>query len=200
MLAAIRLLIFTGMRRNEVLTLRWQDVNTEKAMLSCRLDSIEPRHQAPQARSQDCLQAGWFSSASIGGADKENSETQSWRRHGEKLDIEAVIDLHEVLERRCRIRLAPASGSAPDKTKPGGVPLHLRGEAGVSAEASIAQPAGSSTGSTDGCCALQSVQNRDPPGSVTLTSAATKARVQFAEVAPFRADRCDRFSRPSCLT
>ena len=41
---------------------------------------FEPRHQAPQARSQDCLQAGWFSSASIGGADKENSETQSWRR------------------------------------------------------------------------------------------------------------------------
>jgi integrase len=33
-LAAIRLLIFTGMRRNEVLTLRWQDVNTEMAMLS----------------------------------------------------------------------------------------------------------------------------------------------------------------------
>lgn len=33
-LAAIRLLIFTGMRRNEVLGLRWQHVNTEKAMLT----------------------------------------------------------------------------------------------------------------------------------------------------------------------
>jgi integrase len=33
-LAAIRLLIFTGMRRNEVLGLRWQHVNTDRAMLS----------------------------------------------------------------------------------------------------------------------------------------------------------------------
>jgi integrase len=32
-IAAIRLLMFTGMRRNEVLTLRWQHVNTDKAML-----------------------------------------------------------------------------------------------------------------------------------------------------------------------
>ena len=36
---------------------------------------FEPRHQAPQARSQGRLQAGWFISASIGGADKEVSET-----------------------------------------------------------------------------------------------------------------------------
>jgi integrase len=33
-LAAIRLLIFTGMRRNEVLSLRWQHVNTDRAMLT----------------------------------------------------------------------------------------------------------------------------------------------------------------------
>jgi len=33
-LAAIRLLIFTGMRRGEVLTLRWQHVNADKAMLT----------------------------------------------------------------------------------------------------------------------------------------------------------------------
>ena len=32
--AAIRLLMFTGMRRNEVLTLRWQHVNIDKAMLA----------------------------------------------------------------------------------------------------------------------------------------------------------------------
>jgi integrase len=32
-LAAIRLLLFTGMRRNEVLTLRWQHVDTSKAMV-----------------------------------------------------------------------------------------------------------------------------------------------------------------------
>jgi hypothetical protein len=34
----------------------------------------------PQARSQDCLQARWFSCSSVGGADKEVSETQSPRR------------------------------------------------------------------------------------------------------------------------
>jgi integrase len=33
-LAAIRLLMFTGKRRNEVLSLRWQNVNTERAMLT----------------------------------------------------------------------------------------------------------------------------------------------------------------------
>ena len=41
---------------------------------------FEPRQQAPQARSQDFLQVGWFGCASIGGAEKEVSETQSWRR------------------------------------------------------------------------------------------------------------------------
>ncbi|MEQ1521985.1 MAG: site-specific integrase [Aestuariivirga sp.] len=35
-IAAIRLLIFTGCRRNEILTLRWGDVNLERAILSLR--------------------------------------------------------------------------------------------------------------------------------------------------------------------
>ena len=38
---------------------------------------FEPRHQAPQARSQGRLQGGWSICASIGRADKELSETQS---------------------------------------------------------------------------------------------------------------------------
>ena len=45
-----------------------------------RVDRLEPRHEAPQARSQDRLQAGRVSCASIDGADKEVPETQSRRR------------------------------------------------------------------------------------------------------------------------
>ena len=55
------------------------EAKANSAAMSAWID-FEPRHQAPQARSQDCLQAGWFSSASIGGAEKEFSETKSWRR------------------------------------------------------------------------------------------------------------------------
>ena len=56
-----------------------EEAKASSAAMSAWID-FEPRQQAPQARSQDCLQAGWFSCASIGGADKEVSETQSWRR------------------------------------------------------------------------------------------------------------------------
>ena len=42
-IAAIRLLIFTGMRRNEVLTLRWQHVNVDKAMLFLPETKTGPR-------------------------------------------------------------------------------------------------------------------------------------------------------------
>ena len=55
------------------------EAKASSAAMSAWID-FEPRQQAPQARSQDCLQAGWFSCASIGGADKEVSETQSRRR------------------------------------------------------------------------------------------------------------------------
>jgi len=42
-LAAIRLLLFTGMRRNEVLSLRWEHVNLEKAMLFLPETKTGPR-------------------------------------------------------------------------------------------------------------------------------------------------------------
>src|SRR6478736_2776970 len=42
-----------------------------------RLDRFEPRREAPQARSQDRLQAGAISCASIDGDDEEVSETQT---------------------------------------------------------------------------------------------------------------------------
>lgn len=42
-LAAIRLLLFTGMRRNEVLTLRWEHVSVEKAMLLLPETKTGPR-------------------------------------------------------------------------------------------------------------------------------------------------------------
>ena len=42
-LGAIRLLLFTGMRRNEVLTLRWEHVNIEKSMLFLPETKTGPR-------------------------------------------------------------------------------------------------------------------------------------------------------------
>jgi integrase len=41
--AALRLLLFTGMRRNEVLTLRWEHVNIEKSMLFLPETKTGPR-------------------------------------------------------------------------------------------------------------------------------------------------------------
>ena len=55
------------------------EAKASSAAMSAWIDSNRDT-QAPQARSQDRLQAGWFSCASIGGADEEVSETQSWRR------------------------------------------------------------------------------------------------------------------------
>ena len=50
-----------------------------QGQLGChvRVDRFEPRREAPQARSQDRLQAGGISCASIDGDDEEVSETQS---------------------------------------------------------------------------------------------------------------------------
>ena len=50
-----------------------------QGQLSClvRLDKLEPRREAPQARSQDRLQADRISCASIDGDDEEVSETQT---------------------------------------------------------------------------------------------------------------------------
>lgn len=42
-IAALRLLLFTGMRRNEVLTLRWEHVNIEKSMLFLPETKTGPR-------------------------------------------------------------------------------------------------------------------------------------------------------------
>jgi hypothetical protein len=42
-----------------------------------RVDRLEPKREAPQARSQDRLQAGGISCASIEGDDEEVSETQT---------------------------------------------------------------------------------------------------------------------------
>jgi hypothetical protein len=41
------------------------------------LDRLEPKREAPQARSQDRLQAGGISCASIDGDNEEVAETQS---------------------------------------------------------------------------------------------------------------------------
>ena len=54
------------------------EAKASSAAMSAWID-FEPRQQAPQAQSQDCLQACWFPCASIGGADKEVSETQRRR-------------------------------------------------------------------------------------------------------------------------
>ena len=55
-----------------------------QGQLSCyvRLDRVEPKREAPQARSQDRLQAGGISCASIDGDDEEVSETQTRRLCG----------------------------------------------------------------------------------------------------------------------
>jgi hypothetical protein len=42
------------------------------------VDRLEPKREAPQARSQDRLQAGGIGCASIDGDDEEVSETQSY--------------------------------------------------------------------------------------------------------------------------
>jgi hypothetical protein len=42
------------------------------------VDRLESKREAPQARSQDSLQAGGISCVSIDGADEEVSETQSY--------------------------------------------------------------------------------------------------------------------------
>ena len=55
------------------------EAKASSAAMSAWID-FEPRHQAPQAQSQDRLQVGWINRASIDEADKEVSETQSWRR------------------------------------------------------------------------------------------------------------------------
>ena len=48
----------------------------EEAMAN-RADRLEPKREAPQARSQDRLQAGGISCASIDGVDEVVSETES---------------------------------------------------------------------------------------------------------------------------
>ena len=50
-----------------------------QGQLGChvRVDRLEPKREAPQARSQDRLQAGGISCASIDGDDEEVSETQT---------------------------------------------------------------------------------------------------------------------------
>ena len=55
-----------------------------QGQLGChvRLDRLEPKREAPQARSQDRLQAGGISCASIDGDDEEVSETQTERLCG----------------------------------------------------------------------------------------------------------------------
>src|ERR1700726_3533211 len=55
-----------------------------QGQLGChvRLDRLEPKREAPQARSQDRLQAGGISSASIDRDDEEVSETQTRRLCG----------------------------------------------------------------------------------------------------------------------
>ena len=55
-----------------------------QGQLGChvRVDKLEPKREAPQARSQDRLQAGGISCASIDGADEEVSETQTRRLCG----------------------------------------------------------------------------------------------------------------------
>src|SRR3984885_11486272 len=52
-----------------------------QGQLSChvRMDRLEPKREAPQARSQDRLQTGGISCASIDGDDEEVSETQTGR-------------------------------------------------------------------------------------------------------------------------
>ena len=53
-----------------------EEAKANSAAMSAWID-FEPRREAPQARSQDRLQAGRVSCASIDGADEEVSETQS---------------------------------------------------------------------------------------------------------------------------
>ena len=53
------------------------EAKANSAAMSAWID-FEPRHEAPQARSQDRLQAGGINCASIDGAKEEVSETQSW--------------------------------------------------------------------------------------------------------------------------
>src|ERR1700733_4855954 len=55
-----------------------------QGQLSChvRLDRLEPKREPPQARSQDHLQAGGISCASIDRDDEEVSETQTRRLCG----------------------------------------------------------------------------------------------------------------------
>ena len=52
------------------------EAKASSAAMSAWID-FEPRHQAPQARSQDRLQAGGIGCASIDSDDEEVSETQS---------------------------------------------------------------------------------------------------------------------------
>ena len=44
------------------------------------VDRLQPKHEAPQARSQERLQGGGINCVSIAGAEEEVAETQSWRR------------------------------------------------------------------------------------------------------------------------
>lgn len=55
-----------------VISHAWGPAKASTAAMSAWIESN--RDKRPQAQSEQCLQAGWFICASIGGGDKEVSE------------------------------------------------------------------------------------------------------------------------------